>query len=310
MNELLAEWVVRFAAVVALCGAAGALIDFYIGERGQKIVRSLIETWLIKFSYIRPSNFGRLEARFSYGFLKAIYGTFFSLRRVFYALTVLVMSISSSFILFLNRDYVVLFHYSPTVELLRVFVAVLMLSVSISISIRLSRIATNLLQDSFLQSVAYVVVIIGLHIVVSSVSIIITVFGSIVALSMLVSFASGLRYGELSSELEIILPTIFRMMRRSFGIDPISGNIDVAAAMLFERDFISVAAFFILMIGAAIRMVAFSFFVICWILLPIHSVLEITIRRIAEEKKPVFTYLFTGIAAAAKLIGDVHKLYS
>ena len=52
-------------ATVAASGGVGAFIDFWIGRAGQQRVRGWLETWWLRFSYVRLSNFGREEALFA-----------------------------------------------------------------------------------------------------------------------------------------------------------------------------------------------------------------------------------------------------
>ena len=50
-------------AMVGAFAFLGAFIDFWLGRVGQKKLRTLLETWWLRLSYVRVGNFGREEAR-------------------------------------------------------------------------------------------------------------------------------------------------------------------------------------------------------------------------------------------------------
>jgi hypothetical protein len=71
--------IINFITVGA---AAGAFIDFYIGKNGQEGVRSWLETWWLRFSYVNLRNFGQQEALYSVSIIDRLFGEkFFSRRR-------------------------------------------------------------------------------------------------------------------------------------------------------------------------------------------------------------------------------------
>jgi hypothetical protein len=75
-------WESALTTVVA-CGGAGAFIDFYIGRAGQRRIRDWLETWWLRLSYVKWSNFGREEALFAVQVMDRLFGRrFLSVRRL------------------------------------------------------------------------------------------------------------------------------------------------------------------------------------------------------------------------------------
>ena len=60
--------------IVAAFGVVGAFIDFYIGKPGQQRVRSWLETWWLRLSYVRWGNLGREEALFAVQVMDRLFG--------------------------------------------------------------------------------------------------------------------------------------------------------------------------------------------------------------------------------------------
>jgi hypothetical protein len=71
----------RTLATIAVCGAVGAFIDFYIGKPGQRRVGDRLEMWWLRLSDVCWGNFGRGEALFAVQVMDRIFG-----RRIFAAL--------------------------------------------------------------------------------------------------------------------------------------------------------------------------------------------------------------------------------
>ncbi|TDH58252.1 hypothetical protein E2C06_33605 [Dankookia rubra] len=69
--------------LVASFGALGAFIDFSLSEQQQKRIRSFLEEWWIRFSYVKLSNFGREELAFTIQSIDKFFGSsIFSVRRL------------------------------------------------------------------------------------------------------------------------------------------------------------------------------------------------------------------------------------
>jgi hypothetical protein len=77
-------------ATVAACGVIGAVVDFYIGRRGQERVRDWLETWWLRLSCVRWGNFGREEALFAVQVMDRLFGArLFSAKRITTALGII-----------------------------------------------------------------------------------------------------------------------------------------------------------------------------------------------------------------------------
>lgn len=83
---------------IAACCAVGAFIDFYIGKDGQRRVRDWLETWWLKFSYVRWDTIGCDEARFAINAMGQLFGRrLFSLRR--WLVVVIAISVAAIYII-------------------------------------------------------------------------------------------------------------------------------------------------------------------------------------------------------------------
>ena len=70
--------------IIVAFGVIGGFIDFYIGKDAQLCVKSWLETWWLKFSYVRWDTIGRDESRFAIEIMDRLFGgNLFSLRRWF-----------------------------------------------------------------------------------------------------------------------------------------------------------------------------------------------------------------------------------
>ena len=68
---------------IASYAGMGAFIDFYVGKSGQRKIRSTLETWWIKISYMQIKSFAKEEAELALRVFDRIFGSdFFSKRRV------------------------------------------------------------------------------------------------------------------------------------------------------------------------------------------------------------------------------------
>jgi hypothetical protein len=66
--------VATVAAWGAVAAFVGRAIDFYIGKLGQQRVRSWLETWWLRLSYVRWGNLGREEALFAVQVMDRLFG--------------------------------------------------------------------------------------------------------------------------------------------------------------------------------------------------------------------------------------------
>jgi hypothetical protein len=72
-----------FAAIVAACGGAGYVIDWWIGKAAQQRLKDRLETWWLTLSDVRWSNVGREEALFAVRVMDRLFGDrLFSFKRM------------------------------------------------------------------------------------------------------------------------------------------------------------------------------------------------------------------------------------
>jgi hypothetical protein len=69
------------SVLVAFAGC-GAFIDFWMGKNGQRNVRDRLETWWLILSDVSIHTFGRDEAIYSDQAIKAVFGSFCSVKRL------------------------------------------------------------------------------------------------------------------------------------------------------------------------------------------------------------------------------------
>ena len=79
--------------LILACAGLGALIDFLLGRAGQERVRAALEAVWIHIAYIDFKTFAAAEARAASLVLRRMFGTWWSLKRVFAIICVLAASI-------------------------------------------------------------------------------------------------------------------------------------------------------------------------------------------------------------------------
>jgi len=68
---------------IAASGVIGGYIDFWLGKKGAKRVRELLEDWWLRLGYVRLGNFGREETLFAVNVMDFLFGrSLFSKRRL------------------------------------------------------------------------------------------------------------------------------------------------------------------------------------------------------------------------------------
>src|SRR5215813_11011214 len=73
-NEAAMEFWGSALTTVAACGGVGVFLDFWIGKVGQQRVKGWLETWWLRLSYVRWTNFGREEALFAVQVMDRLFG--------------------------------------------------------------------------------------------------------------------------------------------------------------------------------------------------------------------------------------------
>jgi hypothetical protein len=153
-------------ATVAACGGVGSFIDFYIGKRGQQRVRSWLETWWLRLSYVQWDNLGREEARFAVAVMDRLFGDrLFSVRRL---IVVTAITVGCCVYLFTSIIFSDLGSFrwpryliDIPLNLVRFFIAILLLAVSFSITRFASRLIARVFSKSSYLNFVGVIILLG-----------------------------------------------------------------------------------------------------------------------------------------------------
>jgi hypothetical protein len=147
-------------ATVAACGVVGAFIDFYIGKPGQQRVRSWLETWWLRLSYVRWVNFGREEALLAVQVIDRLFGRrLFSVRRITAVAVITSASLCVILSLYLFNQMPIFVFWKNFIKLGILFdVILIVLSVATSLSITCfaaSRVASLITKAPFLNLLGF-----------------------------------------------------------------------------------------------------------------------------------------------------------
>jgi len=131
---------------VAACGGVGAFIDFWIGKQGQQRLRSWLETWWLKFSYVRFQTLGHDEALFAVRVIDRLVGRrLLSVRRLTAALIITVTSLVTSHIYYFLLTHIFVHGVSASPYSIVMYVALILMPLaSVAISFSLTRLTAVL----------------------------------------------------------------------------------------------------------------------------------------------------------------------
>ena len=280
----------------------GAFIDFYIGKSGQRRIKNWIESLWIKLDDVKISTFSKNEAKMANIILKRIFGSFFSGRRLF---SLLIVSIIGGVIWIVGKSSAALsdeyyvwsgfFNFGSESWMtnfipIRLMLAVGMFWISISSTIFISKlICVKIPSKTYLSVPAFAIMII------------IQIYFLVVAAYIPEQPLQQMYEGE----------TIYESVHRTFTAleNPISGMRDWKEKFFrFDdgwQELISYICFFLGSFPNLLRLGIAIIFFVSIVFRPLQKSILITLERIAESEKPIFTLVFGGVAGILKIADTI-----
>jgi hypothetical protein len=304
---------------IALFGGLGAFIDFLIGRAGQDRARLFLETWWIKFDDVRWNNFGRKEALLAISLIDKLCGArFFSIRRLFFVLSVFVVFFSVGQLIAIAKSDKDIFPFKllPYDVQLNIMYAI-GLATSISITRRISKVVTILAGDNaWRNALVFITFLLGSYVYLSE-------WYPIVSLiSYFAMLATISQRWETAMSLKDFIEQIFSQYEYAvLPLSPISLTNQVIAALYgpFSEPpdkvqlILPYAALSFARAAASYfpnfaRIVMAMIFVGSFLLKPfLMRPLSLIWRRIVESDKPIFTLIFGGISSGAVIVNELAK---
>jgi hypothetical protein len=319
---------------IATCGGAGAFIDWWIGQNGDRRVRSWLETWWLRFSYVRLGNFGQAEALFAVTVMDRLFGPWlFSIRRL--ASVLVIQALGIGWLVLRphavpdsnSPDYYQLLWSMPGMPL---FVSLFYvqasagLAVSISVARAAAIKAASWCGDSQIRNFAcfvslffvqYVILVIWRPFVMTPFSILIPAVGFLLPL-LNGSELVHLGHNDVMQLWETIKAPVVELLihrRVDFYLTgTVSAFLSYFTIPLPHMHTWVVPMHACILSGYAVslsRLFVAAVFVVSYLLRPLQPPIAALWARIVESDKPVFTLLFGGTAAVAKTIEEIiHNL--
>jgi hypothetical protein len=302
------DWLEGVLTTVAACGGAGAFFDFWLGRAGDRRVRAWMETWWLRMSYVRIGNFGREEARFAIAVMNRIFGPrLWSRRRLIstscVGATAMFVGIAVPLILgLLRHDAIAL---DRPFNFIEVPLELAFFAISVSLTQLAARgVAAVLTQKPTVNFILFVFFA-GLQYVLLCLWVPMTSLLSNIAIGCIRHVVLGpyspLPPGTRSVPLLEEIKSIFTGV-----IKPISEMDVLVNSIVFLRPVGYVlirsygVGYFLAVLPNVLRLTITLSFMVSYLLKPLQTPLLTLMARIVESDKPIFTLLFTGIAALAK----------
>ena len=308
-------------STIAACGGAGAGIDFWLGKKGQKYIRSCVEDFWLRFSDVRLHTFGRQEAEFATKLLRMFFGTrLFSLRRISSSITItlvfmLLFLITSLFCLAPNH------YWLFSSDLLYLALAAILFALSVSITIVISCMFSVLSGSGVIRNaIFYTIFLLIQYTLFTHMTDVTTSIESSIIMSLAEAPIRTYKFDytwiiwwnstieqvkiQLYYEPRIFLlglidlktySAILALRKVAFTLSVPFGEVSSGSIRFYLSSLLG-------MLAAGIRLFLSMVFVISCFLRPFQAALLNVLERIVESDQPVFTLLFTGLAVGAKII--------
>ncbi|QNP78603.1 hypothetical protein [Agrobacterium tumefaciens] len=298
---------IDFIGVVVVFSAIGAFIDFWIGKKGQSLVRARLEDRWLRFSDLLFENFGRAEAHFSLNCIDRLFGFFFSKRR---ALIILFATVVG----FATVEIGALFH---GVNIDRFFIlfyialCLVIISLSISIFQLIARSFTNHWPTGWAWSLTYISLAVTIQIFA-------LIFASMVT-PMILSMFVVLAWNCLAGRCLLvgqILDSIFTGIYDDLWIlvSPSKGNLSSLISQdygKYSNEYFSIIYLSIILhVLALARIFLLLIFIFSFLFSPAHKFISTLWLRTLETEKPIFTVVFGAIGAMCKAVIDISKIFT
>lgn len=296
---------------IAAFGGIGAAIDFWIGRRGQDRVKGFLETWWLRFSYIRIRTFGREEALFAVGTMDCISGQrMLSASRV---VACLVIIMTATIIALADAD---VRRNLTAINPGNAVASTLFSAASVCISLSITRLmavgAAKSCGDSVVKNGIWF-----LAMLVTQYLMFCFLHPITQTLSGIADYLTDPQYFSqtLQEKLSVVLATTVHNRSISYlRLTPVKsvGELMQLYTWLGDEQFVTVAGAGVFVLGiiswisAAIasgyRIAVTLMFVLSYALLPLHGGISVVWARIVESDKPVFTLTMGGFAGLCKAL--------
>jgi hypothetical protein len=290
---------------IAACTGIGAFIDFFLGKRGQTLVRNHLESWWIQLADLHLRTFAREEAKFARDVLYNLFGTFLSVQRAKASIVLTCCAVIAWTALEISGNTrPVLDFYWRLVPMTRVRVIFSFLAMWCSISFTLwcAEFVIAKLKENALINLATYFLFCTLQIYVLTLSnTTIDLFTSLIYFGDLALTPQRLNEQFHMYLTEATHPTewtsgyFLRGGINNLILDLSSPN---NSSFGFYNYISRVYGYF----ASALRIAIAIIFLISCLFRPFHRTLLLVLQRLAESEKPVFTLLFSGLGALAKFI--------
>lgn len=309
-------WSDVLKSVLIGCGL-GAFIDFYIGKKGQEQLKSRLEDFWIRTSYVKFGNFGQKEAYFTAHILRNMFGKkTFSLQRILSSFTFCAIIFALITIKYINLLISDLSDFVIQYIIMTLIIVALSFYLSISVTILIVEKIGKISKGSLFKSFA------GFCLLILFQYMIFVFLMDIVSqTNYLLSFLliDLLRTDRMSSTMHFNLINVFIYTIKLHVLNGYytifrSWNIFYLTIEIIERkaenyaDVIAKLVFLINLIPNISRTIIGLIFVLSFVVKPLHGFIMVVWARIIESDKPIFTMLCGGIVAFVKMIQELIKV--
>jgi hypothetical protein len=301
----------RTLTVIALCGGAGAFIDFYIGKPGQQRVKSWLETWWLRFSDVRWNSFGREEALFAVRTLDWLFGRrLLSARRLIAVLGLTI--VLSGFILAVLTRRVGVPPWQLGIDIGN-FPYLIFSLFSFAVSFSITRFAANAVAASinrarYLNLVGFIFLMLFQYVILCY-------WRPITNILLLnVRWFLNVIYYEhkdlATAAWQSFMVWDYNAVEPGLSINHVISMFKIKTADTDDPilEYLENVSRILGLVPSVIRFLITSIFLGSLVLQPVQRSTITLWARIVESDKPVFTLLFGGAAAFAKIIQETAKL--
>jgi hypothetical protein len=298
---------------IAACGGAGAAIDFWIKKTGQQRVRSWLETWWLRLSYVRWGNFGREEALFAVEAIDRLFGSrLFSIRRMIVVVAAILVVACLLLLLIDVNGYIASFPWSDTFLIGSHLTWFISIFLSLAASLSLTRFAA--------QTVASIITKISFLNVIGSVSLLIFQYMLVCYWSSIISFTHFSLIIENASRVTIVssLTEYFIFsINAVYNVNPlpVAQFQRISSFFTIDKEDISPLIFtwrlsdLVALLPTLIRLLIISIFLGSFVLQGVRRPIMNLWERVVISDQPIFTLLFGGAGGTAKIIEEIVKAF-
>ncbi len=282
-------------------------IDFFLGQKRQEEIRARLTKWRSMVADINPRNFGRKEALWASSLLEKMFGRFFSEHRVMVLGAIYFPFFAFSII---NELFLKKFQFTARGDAFEFLLDAFMLSASISATISFSKFTARIIPTSTILNFLYFVLIYIIQCFLMSLSFASSAFLSSQLMQLITKYAV-IGYSSPTEYFIILIKAGFSNFQQGVIFNPFI-LLESMKTFLGENyndlDLRVVVALILSVSLGLLRLGIAVVFLASLLFRPMYRFFDLFALRLIEEKKPIFTALFGGAAAAVKIVIDLVKL--